>query len=94
MTLPPFPAHLSRPLMNPVTVDFLARVSRVHPAEVPVGDLIELARMYQGGDLIHVDALAVAAEAHGFRLVPAPQIVRTAEAIFDDAAYARGRGGI
>ena len=43
--------------MNPVTVHFLASISRRPPDALPVGDLMELARMYQRGDLIHIDSL-------------------------------------
>lgn len=97
MTLPPVPADIAAArLMNPVTAALLASVSRNRPEDNPVGDLLALARMVRDGDLVHIDALAAVAEAHGFRLVPMPCVVgpvRTAEAVFDAAAYDRSRGG-
>jgi hypothetical protein len=85
MTLPPFPAHLARPLMNPVTADFLAKVNRLAPAELPAGDLIELARMVRNGDMVHVDAIPAWLEAQraaqmrdGF-----VDACRTADAVWD-----------
>ena len=82
--------------MNPVTADFLARLARLSPEDVSLADAAAVIRMVKDGDLIHIDALAAAAEAHGFRLEPVvvPIVSRTADSVWTDADYNRSRGGM
>jgi hypothetical protein len=75
------------------------------PDEIRVSvDTIDLAlsaliRFAEDGEIRHwyraTGLLQDAAEAIGYDFRPLPtEPVRTAEAIYDDAAYARGRGGV
>ena len=82
--------------MNPVTAQFLSRLSRISPEDVSLSDAALIIRMVKDGDLIHIDALAAVAEAHGYRLEPVvvPIVSRTAEAVWTPADWAQSRGGM
>ena len=48
---------MNRPLMNPITSELLAKVSKGATQAVSIDDAIAIVRMVRNGDLIHVDAI-------------------------------------
>ena len=87
---------MNRPLMNPITSEILAKVSTGATQAVSIDDAIAIVRMVRNGDLIHVDAIPawIAAQEQAILRDEMVDAFRTPEAIYDDAAYARGRGGV
>jgi hypothetical protein len=87
---------MNRPLMNPVTSELLAKVSKGATQSVSIDDAIAIVRMVRNGDLVHVDAIPAWLEAQEQAILRDEMVdaFRTPEAIYDDAAYARGRGGV